>query len=103
MSCKAYKLFKVRRDGTLGSLFINCRQRIPIGQWLEAETHHHRKGYAYRPGWHFTFEPKAPHLSNKGRVWCEIEVKHFVRYNRPVSQGGVWGLAKFMKIKRLIE
>ena len=30
----AYKLLKVRQDGTIGPLFINCRQVIPIGKWL---------------------------------------------------------------------
>ena len=30
----AYKLLKRRRDGTLGPLFINASQRIPIGVWL---------------------------------------------------------------------
>jgi hypothetical protein len=99
----AYKLLRQRRDGSLGPLFINCRQRIPIGKWLTAETHHRRKGYAYRPGWHITFKPHAPHLSTKGRVWCEVEVKGCVEYKRPESQGGMWGLAKKMRVIRMLN
>ena len=44
---KAYKLFKLRADGTLGPLFINRQQVVPIGEWLEAETHP-TQGYAVR-------------------------------------------------------
>ena len=99
---KAYKLLRLRQDGSLGPLFINARQRIPIGEWLIAETHHRRKGFAYRPGWHFTFKPFAPHLSKKGRVWCEIEATDFQTHERPKNQGGKWGLAKKIKVKRIL-
>ncbi len=54
-------------------MFINRKAVIPIGVWLEAESYP-TKGYAYRPGWHLTFEPNAPHLSENGRVWVEAEV-----------------------------
>lgn len=100
---KAYKLLRQRKDGSLGPLFINARQRIPIGKWLKAETHHRRNGFAYRPGWHCTFEPHAPHLSTKGRVWCEVEILDFATYKRPESQGGKWGLAKKMKVKKILH
>ena len=99
----AYKLVRQRKDGSLGPLFINCPLRIPIGEWLEAETHHRRKGYAYRPGWHVTFKPHAPHLSTKGRVWVEVEIEDFERYKWPESQGGMWGLAKKMKVNKILE
>lgn len=57
----AYKLFRRRGDGSLGPLFINKRQRIPLGEWLQAEDHP-TKGYAHRPGWHCGVAPSAPHL-----------------------------------------
>lgn len=60
-----YKLFRRRRNGTLGPLFINRRQVIPVGEWLDAEAHATR-GYAYRPGWHATLRPAAPHLRQGG-------------------------------------
>ena len=65
----AYKLLRVRRDLTLGPLFINRTQVIPIGVWLPAEDHP-TVGYAHRPGWHAAPNPIAPHLSTKGREGC---------------------------------
>lgn len=93
----AYKLFRVRKDGSLGSLFINRRARLPLGIWMEAEAFP-TKGFAYRPGWHALCAPIAPHLSEKGRRWFEVEVKNFKRFTRPESQGGEWVLAKQMRI-----
>ena len=96
---RAYKLIRLRKDGTLGPLFINRKQVIPIGEWLAAEDHK-TKGFAHRVGWHCTLKPIAPHLSTKGRVWCEVMVKSIVKYNRPESQGGTWVLAQQMKVLR---
>lgn len=96
---KAFKLIKKRKDGTLGPLFINARQRIPIGEWLPAEAHR-RKGYKFRPGWHCTAKPEAPHLSDKGRVWCAVEIEDFEEVQRPESQGGLWYLAQNMRVIR---
>ena len=96
-----YKLFKLRKDGTLGPLFINARLRVPVGQWLEAEDHP-TKGYAHRPGWHAAATPNAPHLSEKGRVWCKVELKGVRRYPRPESQGGEWLLADRLKVLEVL-
>jgi len=96
---KAYKLLRLRKDGTLGPLFINRRQVIPVGQWLQAEDHP-TKGYAHRPGWHCTAKPEAPHLSKKGRVWCLVEIEDYSEFRRPESQGGLWFLANHMRVIR---
>ena len=96
---KAFKLIKKRKDGTLGPLFINARQRIPIGKWLKAEAHR-RKGYKFRPGWHCTSKPNAPHLSEEGRVWCEVEIEDFEEFQRPNAQGGLWFIAQNMRVIR---
>ena len=64
----AYKLLRVRKDGTLGSLFIDRKKVIEIGVWLKSESHQ-TKGYKYRPYFHCTSKPTAPHLSEKGRKW----------------------------------
>lgn len=96
---KAYKLIRKMKDGSLSPLFINRKSRIPIGVWLEAEAHP-TKGFAFRKGWHCTLEPNAPHLSERDRVWVEIEVDDFEYYDRPESQGGTWVLAQRMKIVR---
>jgi len=93
----AYKLLKKRKNGTLGPLFINRRQVIPIGKWLQAENHP-TKGYAVRPGWHTASKPEAPHLSMKGRVWAKVEIEDYEKLIRPQSQGGVWWLSKQIKI-----
>ena len=97
----AYKLFRQRKDGTLGPLFINARQRVPMGEWLEAEDHPTR-GFAQRKGWHCTLTPNAPHLKlqPKGstRVGARGEGEDFEEYNRPESQGGTGVLAQRMKI-----
>lgn len=98
----AYKLLRVRQDGTLGPLFINQRQRIPLGVTLQAEAHR-TKGFAFRPGWHCTHQPVAPHLSEKGRVWCEVEIGDFTEFSRPEHQGGLWFLANQMRVLRVLE
>lgn len=98
----AYKLFRLRKNGTIGPLFINRRQIIPIGVWVEAEFHP-RKSFAPRKGWHCTLKPVAPHLSLKGRCWYEVSVKNIQRYKRPESQGGTWVLAQRMKIIRRLD
>lgn len=94
---KAWKLFSQKKNGEIGPLFINRKQRIPENVWLPAEAHL-TKGFAFRPGWHVTLEPIAPHLSEKGRVWRQVEVEDFETYQRPESQGGTWVLAKRMKL-----
>ena len=98
----AYKLLRVRKNGTLGPLFINRRQVIPIGIWLDAEDHK-TKGYAHRKGWHCTIKPIAPHLSKKNRIWCKVMVKETEKYNRPESQGGTWILAQKMKLIKILK
>ena len=93
----AYKLLRERKDGTLGPLFINQRQRIPIGEWLTAEAHP-TKGYAFRPGWHCLFSPVAPHLSERGRKWYRVLIEDYETFTRPECQGGKWALAKRMMV-----
>jgi hypothetical protein len=98
----AYKLFRLKKDNTIGSLFINRNGLIPINQWLDAEFTP-RKGFAPRKGWHCTFTQNAPHLKMKlsngeQRVWAKVEVEDWISYDRPKSQGGSWILANKMKV-----
>lgn len=97
-----YKLMKNRKNGTLGSLFIHASAVLPLGKWLKAE-YFPTKGFAPRFGWHCTFYPYAPHLSEKGRVWVECEVRDYHTYDRPESQGGAWILAPEIKINRILS
>ena len=92
-----YKLFRLRKNGTMGSLFINRRAIIPMGIWLQAEDFP-TKGYAHRPGWHILLKPVAPHLSKKGRVWMRVEYQEYETMVRPDSQGGRWVLAQQMMV-----
>lgn len=99
---KGYKLFKMRKDGSIGPLFINKQQRLEVGVWYDAEDHP-TAGYQHRPGWHAALEPIAPHLSEKGRVWAEIRMARTRRFNRPQSQGGTWVLADRIKVVRVFK
>ncbi len=92
-----YKLFRKRRDNTYGSLFINKRQKLDTNVAYFSESHP-TAGYAFRPGWHILSKPEAPHLSNKGRVWCVVAFKDYEVIARPEAQGGIWYLAKEMHI-----
>ena len=98
----AYKLFRLRKDGTIGPLFINRKQVIPLGEWLPAEDHP-TKGYAHRPGWHTTSKPYAPHLSMRDRIWMEVEIGGYTPIKRPKSQGGIWFLSTWIKVKGKLD
>lgn len=91
----AFKLFRVRKDGSLGSLFINPKARIPTGKRLVAKKHV-TKGFKVRPGWHCVAEPNAPHLSMKGREWRMVWIAGFTEHRRPAAQGGLWYTSKYM-------
>ena len=93
----AYKLFRKLKSGEITSLFINKTRRLPLEEWLEAEEYP-TKGYAFRPFWHCTEQPVAPHLSEKGRVWLRVEMDDYEEFQRPDSQGGKWFLANKIKI-----
>lgn len=93
----AYKLFRKRKDGSLGPLFIGARQRIEHGVWLEAEDIP-TKGFAHRPGWHSGIMPQADHLSEKDRVWVEVRIKDYYTFKRPKNQGGEWLISKWLKV-----
>ena len=93
----AYKLFRQLKDGNVTSLFINKKRRLPIGEWMDAEPYP-TKNYKFRPYWHCTSQPEAPHLTEKGRVWLLVEMEDFIEMQRPENQGGMWYLAKKMKI-----
>jgi len=93
----AYKLMKKRKDGTLGPLFINASQRIPVGKWFKAEAHR-KKGFAFRPGWHALPQPKAHtrlDTARKDRVWCRVEIEDFREFKQSNS---TWLLAQRMRV-----
>jgi len=99
MSKLTYKLFRVRKDGAIGSLFINAQARYTTDVWMEARPFR-KKGFQFRPGWHSMCEPKAPHLSIKGRAWYLVEIDQYSIEQRPASQGGEWYLSDRLRIVR---
>ena len=99
---QAFKLFRVRADGSIGSLFVNRAARLPIDVWMPAEDHHPHPGLAHRPGWHATPEPSAPHLTTRGRAWFLVDLADLRVIQRPESQGGLWYLARYLRIVRRV-
>lgn len=98
-----YKLFRLRKDGSLGSLFFNCSYRLPVGCWLAAIPIA-KRGFAYRPGWHILKTPKCPHLSKKGRVIRKVLFCGNVQIHyRPKRQGGIWYTADAIYILSDVE
>ena len=97
----AYKLVKLRKNGTLGSLFIGASNVLPIGEWMYSE-YIPTKGYSPRQGFHCTLKPEAPHLSKKGRVWVKVKLSDYTFFERPESQGGIWIIAHVMKILEVL-
>lgn len=93
----AYKLFRIKKCGDITSLFINKTKVLPINTWLCAEPHP-TPGFKFRPYWHCTEQPNAPHLSMKGRIWLKVEMEDYDEFIRPEIQGGKWFLAKKIKI-----
>lgn len=98
---QGFKLFRIRKDGTLGPLFIGQTIRIPVGKWQKAEAIR-KSGFKFRPGWHACSEQFAPHLSMTGRVWCRVSLRGVQRHERPQSQGGLWYVAKQLKVEEVL-
>ena len=93
----AYKLFKLRADGSLGSLFINSKVKLEENKWLAADCYP-TKNFKVRKGWHCVPRKFAPHLSKTGRVWRKVEIKNIKELIKPKNQGGRWFLAGKMRI-----
>lgn len=98
----AYKLCRLKANGEITPLFINKSKELEFNKWLPAECHP-TKGYKTRPFWHCCSEPNAPHLSENGRVWVQLEIKDFEEFKRPNNQGGLWYLAKNIKIIKILK
>ena len=103
----AYKLIRRLKDGSLSPLFINRKMRLTVGTWLKA-FFCPTKGFSPRLGWHCLKEPVAPHLSmelatGEVREFWEVEIDDYEEFSRPASQGGVWFLAKEMKLIRRVQ
>ena len=99
---EAYKVFRLRKDGTLGPLFIGQSIRVPVGEWIKAQGIR-TPGFKFRPGWHACSTQSAPHLTLKGRVWCRVSLRGAQKHERPPSQGGLWYVAKYLKVEEIFK
>ena len=72
---KSYKLFKFKNN-KLYPLYVDARQSVPVGQWVQAVAGPKGKRnagkvksaigeLAYRPGWHAGTRPLATHIGGK--------------------------------------
>ena len=97
---EADKLFTLRKDGTLGPLFIGANERIPVGEWYQFNEKLSRKGFADRPAIHAATKD-APHIKPKvgeGRIKKRVLLRNWKTFKRPESQGGDWYIAGEMKV-----
>lgn len=97
---EAYKLLRVRADGTLGSLRMDAGRKLPPGEWLPAGNHA-RPGLAPHPGWHALTAPASKHFKMlPGRRWYRVELSSVTEYPRP---GEMWLVAGCMRIIAPVE
>jgi len=97
----AYKLCRQLKNGDITPLFINKKQRLKLNVWYDAEEHY-TKGFKFRPYWHSTEFPEAPHLSTKNRVWVKCEIEDYHEIIRPQAQGGKWFLSNRIRFIEIL-
>ena len=106
----AYKQFRIDKSGNLHPLFVYADEVIPVGKWLVAKEGKRTPTgkvrsklgpLAYRPGWHLSEAPYAPHIGVKengkvkymhpGTVWAECEVYDETNYTLEAHANGING------------
>lgn len=104
----AWKIFRLRRDGSLGPLFVERDRIIPIGEWLDATLDIIPKGLSTRPGWHCA-STVPPHIklgrlaSGEVRVLARVEIRDFELHYRPEAQGGLWFTSRWLKVLEVLS
>lgn len=99
----AYKLLRVRRDGSLGPLFVDRGLRLKPNFIHIARKDCKHPGLAHRPGFHCCAKPEAPHMklrlkNGEVRVWCRVQIMCYTKHVRPEAQGGTWFTAKYLQV-----
>lgn len=88
----AYKQFRIDKSGNLHPLFVSTTETIPVGVWLKAHEGERTEcgkvksklgPLAYRPGWHLSEAPYAPHIG--------VKENGKIRYMRPDT---VWAVCE---------
>lgn len=105
-----YKLFRKLKDGTLHALYINSKDVIPVGTWLNAECGERKENgkvksslgdLAYRPGWHLNDDaPHVEHIYTKfytenGEFIEENTGRRFDKIHKSDSAEYVWCLVEY--------
>ncbi len=105
---KAYKLFRIKKDGRIYPLYVLSNKPTPIGVWVKAESGE-RIGdrvksklglLKLRSGWHLS--DKVPHVDHIGvkengivkymhadTVWAEVEYSDEIDYTPVVYKKGM--------------
>jgi hypothetical protein len=105
---KAWKLFRLRKDGTLGPLFVDRELVIRPETVYTARQDIRPKTLAYRPGFHCIKHRWAPHIkmrlhNGERRVWCRVVIADYYRDKRPLTQGGMWYVAQNLMITKVYD
>lgn len=88
----AYKQFRIDKSGKLHPLFVFANEVIPVGEWLIAKEGPRTETgkvksklgpLAYRPGFHLSEAPYAPHIG--------VKENGKIQYQRPDT---VWALCE---------
>lgn len=104
----AYKIMRMNRDHSFGSLYVLRDIKYHIGVNYHAQDGQ-PKNLAHRPGFHATTEPFAPHItltpaSGENRLWVEVLLGGKIEeFKRPSNQGGKWLIAEQMKPLKIYE
>lgn len=104
----AYKQFRQDKSGNLHPLFVFANETIPLNEWIKAKEGPKLDSgkvksklgpLAYRPGWHLSEAPYAPHIGIKenGRVkymrpdtvWAVCIVNDTNNYTEVVRRNGL--------------
>ena len=104
----AYKQFRIDNLGNLHPLFVFSNETIPVGKWIVAKEGPRTEAgkvqsklgpLAYRPGWHLSEAPYAPHIGIKENgkvkymkhdtVWALCEVDDTVDYTALAHANGI--------------
>lgn len=104
----AYKQFHMDKSGRLHPLFVFANEEIPVGKWITAKEGPRTENgkvksklgpLAYRPGWHLSEAPYAPHIGIKENgkvkymrpdtVWALCMVNDTINYTKKARKNGV--------------
>ena len=104
----AYKQFRLDKSGNLHPLFVYANETIPVGEWITAKEGERTADgkvksklgpLAYRPGWHLSEAPYAPHIGIKENgkvsymkpdtVWALCMVNDTINYTKKARKNGV--------------